>query len=47
LSVSLCAFSCAAQLNHRWIIIADYKGFEMGEVLLKYFVNSDDSISLK
>ncbi|MFT4983593.1 MAG: hypothetical protein ACI9Q9_000631 [Flavobacterium sp.] len=34
-------------LNHRWII-ADYSDGEMwGEVLLKYFVNSDDSISFE
>jgi hypothetical protein len=34
-------------LNHRWII-ADYSDGEMwGEVLLKYFVNSDESISFE
>jgi hypothetical protein len=34
-------------LNHRWII-ADYSDGEIwGEVLLKYFVNSDESISFE
>jgi hypothetical protein len=34
-------------LNHRWII-ADYSDGEMwGEVLLKYFVNDDESISFE
>lgn len=34
-------------LNHRWII-ADYSDGEIwGEVLLKYFVNKDDSISFE
>jgi hypothetical protein len=34
-------------LNHRWII-ADYSDGEMwGEVLLKYFVNADESISFE
>jgi hypothetical protein len=34
-------------LNHRWII-ADYSDGEIwGEVLLKYFVNSDQSISFE
>lgn len=34
-------------LNHRWII-ADYSDGEIwGEVLLKYFVNPDDSISFE
>jgi len=34
-------------LNHRWII-ADYSDGEYwGEVLLKYFVNDDDSISFE
>ncbi|MEZ7499709.1 hypothetical protein QO200_13290 [Flavobacterium sp. Arc3] len=34
-------------LNHRWII-ADYSDGEMwGEVLLKYFVNSDETISFE
>ena len=34
-------------LNHRWII-ADYSNGEMwGEVLLKYFVNPDESISFE
>ncbi|MFB9079788.1 hypothetical protein ACFFLS_07855 [Flavobacterium procerum] len=34
-------------LNHRWII-ADYSNGEMwGEVLLKYFVNTDESISFE
>jgi hypothetical protein len=32
-------------INHRWII-ADYNdGVYWGEVLLKYFVNEDDTIS--
>lgn len=34
-------------LNHRWII-ADYSDGEIwGEVLLKYFINDDDSISFE
>ncbi|MNE86966.1 hypothetical protein D3C80_1841090 [compost metagenome] len=34
-------------LNHRWII-ADYSDGEIwGEVLLKYFVNEDESISFE
>ncbi len=34
-------------LNHRWII-ADYSdGERWGEVLLKYFINEDDSISFE
>lgn len=34
-------------LNHRWII-ADYSdGERWGEVLLKYFINDDDSISFE
>ena len=34
-------------LNHRWII-ADYSDGEMwGEVLLKYFVNEDESVSFE
>jgi hypothetical protein len=34
-------------LNHRWII-ADYSNGELwGEVLLKYFVNADESISFE
>jgi hypothetical protein len=34
-------------LNHRWII-ADYSdGERWGEVLLKYFINQDDSISFE
>ena len=34
-------------LNHRWII-ADYSNGQLwGEVLLKYFVNEDDSISFE
>lgn len=34
-------------LNHRWII-ADYSNGELwGEVLLKYFVNNDESISFE
>jgi hypothetical protein len=34
-------------LNHRWII-ADFSDGEIwGEVLLKYFVNADDSISFE
>lgn len=34
-------------LNHRWVI-ADYSNGELwGEVLLKYFVNDDESISFE
>ncbi len=34
-------------LNHRWVI-ADYSNGELwGEVLLKYFVNEDESISFE
>lgn len=34
-------------LNHRWIIADFSDGETWGEVLLKYFVNDDDSISFE
>ena len=34
-------------INHRWII-ADYSNGELwGEVLIKYFINEDQSISFE
>ena len=34
-------------LNHRWIIANYSDGTLWGEVLLKYFINKDDTISLE
>jgi hypothetical protein len=37
----------AKVLNHRWVIADFSDGIYWGEVLLKYFVNEDDSISFE